>query len=144
MKLEITDYSSADIENVWAWVPESSEEVCFHLEIEVSEAGVRGGDLFELVVATPEGLRAHSREYPTYEFPDRNLLVFSEYSWQALVGRLERIVANCTRDTWEQSVACLGQYFFGSTRIAGLKRVSRWRMSHLSHPVRELAQRRAE
>jgi len=57
MKLEIRNFSSMDIANLWDWEPSSLEEVCFHLELEIGEKGSKGGQLFQLVVATPEGLK---------------------------------------------------------------------------------------
>jgi len=85
--------------------------VYFQLEIEIGEEGKAGGHLFQLVAATPEGLLAIGRRYPARGFPDRALLVFSEYRWEALVERVERIVTRCTRSTWDESVLCLQRYF---------------------------------
>ena len=110
MKLEIRDYSSGDLDRVWDWVPNKADAVYFHLAIEIGEAGNQGGDFFDLVVATPEGLREYSKEFGV-ELPDRCLLVFSEYGWSALVRRLESILESCARDTWEESVLCLQRYF---------------------------------
>ncbi len=110
MKLEIRDYSSDDINDLWGWIPSSLEDVYFHLEIEIGEVGKKGTYLFELVVATPEGLR-NFVQTTNQPFPDRDILVISEYDWQAVIKRLNAIVEHCSRDTWENSIRCLQRYF---------------------------------
>jgi hypothetical protein len=111
MTLEILDYSSGDIPDITSWVPTSREEVFVQLTINIGERGNAGGYLFQLMVVTPEGLRAFAQKYPNLDFPNRALIVFSDYTWDIVVQRLRKIVAHCTRDTWQQSVACLQRYF---------------------------------
>jgi len=110
IQLEITDYSSADIDQVWEWVPKSEMEVFFQLTIEISEIGLEGGNLFQLVVATPEGLRAYADKY-NRSFPDRALLVLSHYSWECLEERLKNIVLQCSKGDWNTSISCLQKFF---------------------------------
>jgi len=107
--LEIKSLSSPDVE-IDVWAPESSEKVCFLLEAEIGERGSGRSDLFQVVVATPEGLR----QLPVNEasiLTDRATLVFADFSWSALHKTLGRIVRRCTAEDWNGSVLRLQRYF---------------------------------
>ena len=110
MKLEIRDYHSVDVDQVWNWKPSADEDVYFHLEIEVAETGQEGGTLFQMVVATPKGLSWFAQQYKQ-PIPDRGLLILDQYSWQTVLARLERIVERCTQESWKESIECLSRYF---------------------------------
>ena len=122
MKLEIKDFSSGDIEEVWNCQKTSNESVYFHLEIEVGECGVSGGNVFQLIVATPEGVRAHhvgeasksflSLKATNKSFGKNTLLIIKDYRWEKLLERLNQIVKSCERDTWEQTIYELRKNFF--------------------------------
>jgi|SRR5271167_3207913 len=111
MELELRDYSSGDVQDIWNWSPLSTKDVFFQLTIEIGESGKKGGHLFQLVVATPEGLREFTKKHPGHEFPDRALLVFSEYTFDSLTKRIGKILSHCSRDTWDKSIGCLRRYF---------------------------------
>jgi len=111
MKLEIRDFSSADIDDVWNWNPSSHEDVFFQLEFEIGEVGQLGGNLFQLVIATPEGIRKFSKEFGTNRVPNRNLLVIGDFDWKSLVRKLEEIIQSCERATWNESIICLQRFF---------------------------------
>lgn len=105
--LKVNDYYSPDIE-IHSWEPDSAEQVRFLLELEVGEAGDDRKDLFQVVVATPEGLRA-SATGPI--IADRATIVVSEYSWGQVRRTVEQIVERCQAPTWEESVLKLQRYF---------------------------------
>ena len=110
INLEIIDYSSGDVDSVWNWVPASNEDIFFQLSIEVSEVGCDGGNQFQLVVATPEGIRSFMEQHDQ-AFLDRSLIVLREYSFLNLKERLTQILNECSRDSWNESIACLQRYF---------------------------------
>jgi hypothetical protein len=109
--LEIRNYWSADIPDVRTWKPRSLKEVYYHLGFDVAETGVDGSHDFGVRIATPAGMQAVLKRRPGFAFPDRNLLVFSRYSWRIVSGRLNRILRDCSRDTWEESIACPQRYW---------------------------------
>jgi hypothetical protein len=111
MEIEIRDYSSADIDNISSWEPSSLDDVHFQLTLEICEKGKQGGNLFQLVVATPEGLRKAADSIEGYEIPDRNLLICADYNWDAVLARINRIITKCTRETWTATMSCLQRYF---------------------------------
>ena len=111
--LEIRSMRSSDVEDLRNWDPTAIDRVFFPLEIEIGERGAKDANVFYALVATPEALRKQAAMYEKAKrpFPDRNLLVLPEYSWRSLEDRIERIVASCARDSWNESVACLNRYF---------------------------------
>ena len=109
--LEITNYHSADVDLVWEWNPSRLDEVFFQLSFEVSEKGQRGGTVFQVVIATPEGIRATFERFGPAGVPDRNLIVMCEYSWDAALDMLKSVVKKCECPSWEQSMEKLSRYF---------------------------------
>lgn len=110
-KLEILDYDSADIDEVWNWVPESAQDVFFHLEIEVGEVGKEGGNLFQMEVATLEGLKNIQLKYPEKKFASRGLIILDKYSWESLLNYLKTELRQCSRKSWQESIQCLSKKF---------------------------------
>jgi hypothetical protein len=107
--VEIKSLSSPDVE-VDDWRPTSTEEVCFLLELEVGERGVDKRDLFQVMVATPEGLRKLTPSDGSV-ISDRALLVLSEFSWPLLHATLRRILDRCASRDWSETVLRLQRYF---------------------------------
>jgi hypothetical protein len=106
IELEIKSWSSPDVD-FESWMPEDTN-VYFLLEIEI---GVRGGsprDIFQLIVATPEGLRARARGPVISE---RGALILSEYSGAIVRRSIQSIVERCASETWVESVTKLERYF---------------------------------
>lgn len=121
IELTLRDFSSSDISNVWKWSPNRPSDVFFELTIEVGVAGLEGGHLFQLLVATPQGLQRVADSYSEYQFPDRAVLLFVDYSWQCLMDRLLRILKLCSRDSWDDSLAVLQRYFVWEYEAAASK-----------------------
>lgn len=111
MELEIRGYTSADIREVWSWVPNPGQPVFFQLTLEIGEVGQRGSYFFQLVVATPEGVRDFATRFPGCELPDRALLVFADYTWDRLADKLTSILAKCARPEWGDTLVCMQRYF---------------------------------
>lgn len=111
VELELKKFTSADVENLRTWQPASIDQVCFELSLDIGERGKKGGHLFYLTVASPEGLRAFATKHPERELPDRGILVFSAYSFEVLMKRVRSIIDRCARDNWDHSIACLQRYF---------------------------------
>jgi ribosome biogenesis protein Tsr3 len=107
IKLKIQDFYSPDVE-VHSCEPEAPEAVRFLLELEIGEAGNERKDLFQVVVATPEGLRAGAKDSV---IADRATIVVSEYSWIQLRRAVEQIVERCEAPTWKEAVLRLQRYF---------------------------------
>ena len=109
IRLEIRSIGSPDVE-LHSWEPTTNAEVYFLVEMEIGEAGVDGADLFQVVVATPEALRAKSK-IGMNTIRDRSTLVVSNYDWQEIEKSLETIVLKCESENWATSTLSLQRYF---------------------------------
>jgi hypothetical protein len=107
MELTIKSMMSPDVE-IDAWEAESPRDVYFLLELEIGETHRDAADLFQVMVATPEGLREHARGNIISE---RATLVLSEFSWPSLHRALQDILRKCQTTDWPQSCLRLQRYF---------------------------------
>ncbi len=110
MKLEIKDFYSPDIESIWQWEPTDLSEVCFLLEMNIGEVGADSSDVFQVLIATPEGLRVVD---PNDDFvlSDRACLIVREYSWKNILKKINQIVKVCSANDWVESTIRLQRYF---------------------------------
>jgi hypothetical protein len=107
IKLRIGRVSSPDA-HVHVWEPDSSGDVYLLLEVEIGVDGEQGSDVFQLMVATPEGLRSHATGAVISE---RGTLVISDFSWQEVLKAVRNIVGKCSGKDWNDSVLRLQRYF---------------------------------
>ena len=105
--LELRTIYSSQVE-LPSWQPRTLMEVYFPLELEIGEKGNEGRDIFQVLVATPEGLRQHAREAVISR---RATLVLAEYSWPLLDRTVREILSVCSAETWNESVLRLQRYF---------------------------------
>jgi len=122
IELEISGYDSGDIDEVCSWQAPNNN-VYFQLTIEIEEKNVEGGNFFQLVVATREGIESHHhgeikadfdslKKNGGYDLAKNGLLVLDEYSWENLENKLNEIVKSCERNTWQDSIYELRKHFF--------------------------------
>ena len=107
LELEIRSWSSPDIE-FKTWRPDARSDVFFLLEMEIGVVGEAEMDIFQVVVSTPEGLRARASNPVVRE---RATLILSEYSWELLRRTCVDIVKRCAAPSWDESVLRLQRYF---------------------------------
>lgn len=122
MNLEVLDLRSLDVGDLPAWRPASPADVYLTVELEIGEVGVRGGHVFQLLVATPQGVSAHhhgnalaaytSMRKRGKTFDIDALLVVDPYDWTCVHDALLQRVASCERSTWAESLDCLRRKFF--------------------------------
>ena len=108
-RLEVKDLDSSDVD-IGEWRPDGAENVYIQLSITIGEQGIVGGDIFQTIVATPEGLRQASTLFGQV-ISTRGLIVVSEFSWQQVRSVLDDIVASCADADWPRSVQKLERYF---------------------------------
>jgi len=122
VRLEVLDLRSLDINNLPAWRPASPADVYLTIELEIGEAGVPGAHVFQLLVATPEGVQAHHQDKALQAFTSMRqrgktfdtdaLVVVDPYDWNSVHDMLLKRVASCERSTWTESLGCLRTRFF--------------------------------
>lgn len=109
-RLEIKSLHSSDVE-LFAWLPDSNS-VWFPLQLEIGEAGDARSDVFDMMVATPEGMLEKATPDARGVLSKRGLLVLRTFSWDTLRHTLDSIVRDCQAETWETSVLRLQRYFY--------------------------------
>jgi len=122
LRLETVDLRSLDLGDSGSWRPAAPEDVYLMFELEIGEAGVSGAHVFQLLIATPEGLGAHHRGRALQAFESMSerggglridaMLVLDRYDWPSLRESLRERVAGCQRATWAESLECLRTKFF--------------------------------
>jgi hypothetical protein len=120
--LEVLNLLSLDVSNLPAWRPASPADVYLTIELEIGEAGVPGTHVFQLLVATPEGVEAHHRGKALQSFTSMRkrgktfdtdaLVVVDRYDWDVVHDTLLKRVSSCERPTWAESLDCLRRKFF--------------------------------
>jgi hypothetical protein len=109
--IDIIEYYSPDVEINDPEV-EANPAVVFLLELGLVPRGHETLDLFSIVVATPEGLRAHATRYPSQDILISGRgLVMSNFSWTLLRREIDNIVNKCRADSWDDIVLKLQRYF---------------------------------
>ena len=82
--------------------------VYFLLELEIGVVRDPRGDIFQVLIATPDGLRQNAtREVIT----DRSTIIFAEFSLSILRKEIDTILKRCSGKSWEESVIKLQRYF---------------------------------
>ena len=105
--LEVKHMVSPDVEIDDSEV-EAEDSVCFLLELEIGEVGDPRRDVFQVMVATPEGLR----RYATAEIiTNRSTIVFANFSWSGLRHEIRRTVNACSAASWPESMMKLQRFF---------------------------------
>jgi len=107
MQLEVKDFYSPDIEDIWLWEPGENEQVCFLLELSIGDAFSDASDIFQVVVATPEGLKKRSG----FVLADRATMVIREFDWDRLMQFINTVLSNCAEESWSKAVVKLQKYF---------------------------------
>jgi hypothetical protein len=109
VRLEIRSISSPDVD-FYSWDPTTNADVFFLVELEIGAAGVDGADLFQVVVATPEALRAKAKTGSTV-IRERSTIVVSNFDWHEIRRVLETVVCKCEAESWVTSTLRLQKYF---------------------------------
>lgn len=106
--VEIKSLMSPDLD-VGAVEAAQEGSICFLLEIELGMKGQASADLFQVMVANPEGLRRLTPRDGV--LTDRAMIVLREFSWPALQAVLQRIVDRCDTGDWNETVLRLQRYW---------------------------------
>jgi hypothetical protein len=79
------------------------------LQVHIGQKPGKGADAFTIRVATPGGLAAGAATHNIVA--QAPLLVIKTYDYDDLLAWLEKTVASCQADTWNESVEKLKRYF---------------------------------
>lgn len=99
---ELKALFSPDLPN--AQLPDDPDDCLVLVEAEIGKKGVEGADNFSFTVATPRALARDSGNRW-----GRGYLIVDSFSWETVRHSLERLFAQCWRETWEEVAYELGK-----------------------------------
>ena len=105
--LDLRELQSPDV-NLYAWKPASHSEVYVCLDMLIGWDDEEGTNIFNVMLVTPEGLRAHGDEFVLSE---SRTLVVSEFDLEKVSAAINRILKKCSMLDYEDSCEKLQRYF---------------------------------
>ncbi len=108
-KLLLKSISSPDAEP-GQWEP-NGNRVFILLQLEIGAVGKIGGDIFDVLVATPEGLAEGVPADGHGAISRRAMIVLRQFAWEKVESVIAEILHDCEAGTWEESVLRLQRYF---------------------------------
>lgn len=107
---QIKTLHSPDVENLNGWVPEGNSFYVL-LQLGIGPKDEPASDNFEVILASPEGLRTKCTG-ESIVIGDRGLLVLQEFDWLQVQNHLRHVVASCSGRDWIEVSAKLQRFFF--------------------------------
>ena len=107
-KLIVRDIYS-DIVDLRGWWPESSEDISLRICVEVGEKNEIGSNNFYFTLASPEALK--KRESKEYFIVKNRTIIVEYFDYKLLCEGVEKIVAECSGESFEDSCLQLTRYF---------------------------------
>lgn len=109
-KFEVKDYWSPDIYNPWAWNPENNS-VFYLLEMTIGITGENKGDIYSVIVATPEGIldlnKAIIKKAELYK-----ILLIYKYDWNQIRNIIDEKLASIHPNEGLQAYDKLANMFY--------------------------------
>jgi len=98
---EVKSITSPDLEE--GSLPENPCNCLVLIEAEIGVRGEKGADIFSFTVVTPSALgEANSRW-------GRGLLIVPRFTWQGVQAALDKLLAHCHGETWDEVSANLNK-----------------------------------
>ena len=109
MKPVIHSISCWNHPNLRTWEPDDPGVVAEELTLDIGPKGKKSADMFTIRVATPKGLDGLSARDGI--IATRPIIVMDRYDYQQLWNWLEKTVASCEGETWQDCVNELRVFF---------------------------------
>ena len=94
-RLESLHSPDIDIETYW---PEDEKIFGFLVEATIGQEDRRGGDLFQIMVCSPDWLKTQHQDRKAMW--GRHMLIVFEYDLDAIKGFINSYVEQCSGDNW--------------------------------------------
>lgn len=108
IEIELKDIMSVDVRDFETWAP-ALEDTYFPVEMSIGERGSKGADLFQCIIATPEGMRKAIGD--TFVLQNRMLILVDRYVWPEILKELESIISGIKAVDWLDASQKLQRYF---------------------------------
>ena len=109
-KFEVKDYWSPDIYNPWAWSPEDNS-VFYLLEMTIGIKGENKGDIYSVIIATPEGILKLNKERNKKTNLYKMLLIY-QYDWNQIRNAIDEKLAHINPNEGQQAFDKLANMFY--------------------------------
>lgn len=103
MKPIIISYDCTDHDPIDKWVPDNVFDVDFWMNFTIGSDS-KGGDNFQVRVATPNNLRGNNAAY--------HAIILNEYVWPKVLSAVEAILGQCQDPNWEDITRQLSQLMY--------------------------------
>jgi len=90
---------------------DDARAVCFLLQLEIGADDAAGADVFDVVIATPEGLSEKAAEDQGGALSRRATIVLRHFAWSKVHLIVSDILRDSQADTWNESLLRLQRYF---------------------------------
>jgi len=111
--LEIKDYSATDMHMLPDdWKPKDTRSFYQNLHLSIGNVGKPGADLYQCIIASPQGLVESFSYDHVFVINDRNIMIFQYYDWKKIYAHLKKAVASCNAATQAEEQEKLQRYFF--------------------------------
>jgi hypothetical protein len=110
MRAKVKDWFSPDVPEVCKWQPQSLDDLHYYLEMTIGTEDEPGGDLFSLMVVSPQARASSSRQNRRSE-EQRHLFV-TDYSWKVVLDHVNNVLDICQDETWPEVARKLSRYFY--------------------------------
>lgn len=91
MQAVIKSISSSDVVNLESWKPKRLEDIYFPLELTIGLPDQEGGELFQILVTSPEAIRTHQDPDLGDIFFARHYMIVFEYVWAEILAKLVQL-----------------------------------------------------
>lgn len=108
MKVKVNTIFSSDVSDLKLFIPDKHDNFGFSLTLNIGVAGDEAGDLFEMYVCTPKWLSDTLTKDAVF-FGYQYIIVRS-YNYDLLLKSINRVVENCSGETWEEIAVKLNRY----------------------------------
>lgn len=93
--IQIKDFYSLDIENIWDWKPSDSKMVYFRLDVYIGEIDQDTSTIFSLIVTSPEAIVA--KVNAQQKIWGKGYLIIEEYSFVKVENAINELIEVCSR-----------------------------------------------
>ena len=100
MKAKIKSFHSADIEDLYNFIPKDSENFSFLLELMVGPENREGEESFSIQICTPKWLLSTLKKDEVIS--GRHFFIVQEYNFDRILKKIKKIIESCNGLDWNE------------------------------------------
>lgn len=108
MRPKLISFFSTDVDACLSkYYPSEPDNFGFLARLIVGEEKTEGGDIFDVMICTPQWLMSNFQESDI--IIGRHYLIVFEYNYQRIYSRLKKLIENIHGDNWEEIALKIGR-----------------------------------